>query len=191
MSEPRQSLVNQDENEAPYLSRTVALVGLMGAGKSTVGRRLASAMGRSFHDSDEEIEKAAGMAISDIFSIHGEEEFRRGEKRVLARLLEGEPHVLATGGGAYLDPETRQMMREKAVTVWLNADLHTLWKRVVKRGHRPLLRTANPREVLARLFDERAPIYSEADLVVESHDGPHDQVVRAILEALKGWTPRA
>lgn len=189
MGEPEKSLNNQDEIEAPFQARTVALVGLMGAGKSTVGRRLANALDRKFYDSDEEIERAAGMSIADIFSIHGETDFRRGEKRVLERLLDGAPHILATGGGAYLDPDTRNLLRQKAVTVWLNADLHTLWKRVAKRGHRPLLRAPNPKAVLEKLFDERAPIYSKADLVVESHDGPHDRVVKAILEALKSWTP--
>ncbi|MEL7128476.1 MAG: shikimate kinase [Pseudomonadota bacterium] len=173
----------------PYDGRTIALVGLMGAGKSTVGRRLASAMGRVFRDSDEEIEKAAGLTIADIFTLHGEAEFRRGEKRVLARLLSGDPHILATGGGAYLDGETRSLLREKAVTVWLNADLETLWQRVSKRNHRPLLKNPNARDVLAQLLEERAPIYSKADLVVDSVDGPHALTVAKILDALKGWTP--
>ena len=175
---------------APYLGRTIALVGLMGAGKSTVGRRLAQAMGRDFADSDEEIEKAAGLSISDIFALHGEAEFRRGEKRVLARLLQREPHVLATGGGAYLDKDTRRLMREHAITVWLNADLETLWQRVSRRNHRPLLKQPNPRGVLSRLFEERAPIYSKADLVVESEDGPHIRTVEKILAAIKEWQPR-
>ena len=117
----------------PYMSRTIALVGLMGAGKSTVGRRLAERLDRDFYDSDVEIEKAAGLSVSDIFALHGETEFRRGEQRVLARLLDQPPHVLATGGGAYLNDETRALMREKAVTVWLNADLETLWRRVQRR----------------------------------------------------------
>lgn len=189
MSQNPESPREAGENEAPYATRTIALVGLMGAGKSTVGRRLADALSRRFHDSDDEIERAAGMTIADIFTLHGEEEFRRGEKRVLARLLEGPPHVLATGGGAYMDPETRQMLREKAVTVWLNADLRTLWRRVSRRGHRPLLKTANPREVLANLFEQRAPVYSEADLIVESRDGPHTNVVRDIIAALEAWRP--
>lgn len=172
-----------------YPSRTVALVGLMGAGKSTVGRRLAAAMGREFCDSDIEIEKAAGLSVSDIFSLHGEAEFRRGEKRVLERLLENPPHVLATGGGAYLDEGTRILMREKAVTVWLNADLETLWRRVMKRDHRPLLKRPDAREILSRLLDERTPIYSKADLVVISADGPHSAAVETILAKLKGWNP--
>jgi len=161
----------------------------MGAGKSTVGRRLANAMGRTFCDSDTEIEKAAGLSIADIFSLHGEVEFRRGEKRVLERLLKDPPHVLATGGGAYLDEDTRKLMRSKAVTVWLNADLETLWRRVIKRDHRPLLKRPDARQVLERLLDERTPIYSEADLVITSEDGPHSATVDRILDALKGWTP--
>lgn len=175
---------------APYANRTIALVGLMGAGKSTVGRRLAEALGRSFYDSDSEVEKAAGQSVSDIFSTLGEEEFRRGEKAVLKRLLDETPHVLATGGGAFLASETRELMHEKAISVWLNADLETLWKRVSKRSHRPLLRTADPRGALSKLLDERTPIYSMADLTVASKDGPHSLTVQAILDALKTWSPR-
>jgi shikimate kinase len=181
------SLDNPGRNKAAYAHRTIALVGLMGAGKSTVGRRLADKLGREFYDSDVEIEKAAGLSIADIFSIHGEAEFRRGERKVLARLLEGEPHVLATGGGAYLDPQTRALLREKAITVWLNADLETIWKRVSKRNTRPLLRAPDPKGVLTKLFEEREPIYSQADLSVTSVDGPHSQTVKAIVEALEGW----
>lgn len=183
------STTETGKNEAGYASRTVALVGLMGAGKSTVGRRLANVLGRKFYDSDDEIEKAAGLSIPEIFAIHGESEFRRGERKVLERLLTYEPHILATGGGAYIDPDTRATMRDKAITVWLSADLETLWKRVSKRGHRPLLKTDDPKGVLTRLLEERTPIYSEADIVIESCDGPHSQTVDAILKALKGWTP--
>ena len=168
--------------------RTVALVGLMGAGKSTVGRRLAEVLGRQFYGSDNEIEKAAGLSISDIFALHGEEEFRRGEHRVLERLLGEAPHVLATGGGAYLNPDTRDLLREKAVTIWLNADLETLWRRVSRRSHRPLLKADNPKGVLSRLLDERTPIYEKADLVVTSEEGPHRATVNAILKALDEWS---
>lgn len=178
-----------DQAAAPGADRTIALVGLMGAGKSTVGRRLADAMGRKFYDSDTEIERAAGQSVSDIFANLGEEEFRRGEKAVLKRLLDEPPHVLATGGGAFLAEETRALMKDKAVTVWLNADLETLWKRVNKRSHRPLLRTADPRGALSRLLDERKPVYAQADLTVVSKDGPHTQTVDAILDALKTWSP--
>ncbi|WP_300391819.1 shikimate kinase [Henriciella sp.] len=174
--------------EAALSDRTIALVGLMGAGKSTVGKRLADKLHRKFYDSDNEIEKAAGLAISDIFTLHGETEFRRGERRVLERLLNEEPHVLATGGGAYLDPETRDLLREKAVTIWLNADLETLWRRVSRRSHRPLLKADNPKSVLSRLLSERAPIYEQADLVVRSEEGPHRATVEAILRALEDWS---
>lgn len=173
----------------PFENRTIALVGLMGAGKSTVGRRLADALGRSFCDSDDEIETAAGLSVADIFTLHGETEFRRGEKRVLERLLDNPPHVLATGGGAYLDAGTRELMRERAVTVWLNADLETLWERVNRRNHRPLLNNPDARGVLTRLLEERTPIYSEADLVIDSMNGPHSATVTKIIAALKGWTP--
>src|SRR3990167_4452628 len=138
-----------------YAGRTIALVGLMGAGKSTVGRRLAEKLGRDFYDSDTEIEKAAGLSISDIFALHGEADFRRGEKQVLKRMLDLAPHVLATGGGAFLDPDTRALMKEKAVTVWLNADLETLWRRVQKRDNRPLLKRADAQTHLSNLVNER------------------------------------
>ncbi|MFN3912625.1 shikimate kinase [Hyphomonas sp.] len=173
----------------PFAGRTIALVGLMGAGKSTVGRRLAEKLGRTFYDSDAEIEKAAGLSISDIFALHGEADFRRGEKQVLRRLLELPPHVLATGGGAFIDAETRALMKEKAVSVWLNADLETLWRRVQKRDNRPLLKRADAKAHLSNLVTERAPFYSQADLHVQSKDGPHNNTVTAILKALQTWTP--
>ena len=181
---------SKPDADAPYASRTIALVGLMGAGKSTVGRRLAEKLGRDFYDSDIEIEKAAGLSISDIFLLHGEADFRRGEQQVLKRLLAQKPHVLATGGGAYLNDETRTTLRERAITVWLNADLETLWKRVSKRNTRPLLRRPDAKAVLKNLFQERKPIYSQADLVVDSKDGPHSVTVNAILDAVKAWTPK-
>lgn len=176
-------------SELPYAGRTIALVGLMGAGKSTVGRRLAEKLDRPFYDSDTEIEKAAGLSISDIFALHGEADFRRGEKQVIKRLLELPPHVLATGGGAFIDPETRTLMREKAVTVWLNADLETLWRRVQKRDNRPLLKRADAKTHLSNLVSERTPFYSQADLNVQSKDGPHTNTVNSILKALQTWTP--
>ena len=174
---------------APFQSRTIALVGLMGAGKSTVGRRLANVLGREFFDSDDEIEKAAGLSIADIFTLHGEREFRRGERRVLERLLKNPPHILATGGGAYLDENTRTLLRKCAITVWLNADFETLWERVNRRNHRPLLKNPDARDVLTRLLEERTPIYSEADLVINSVDGPHSATVQQIIAAVKSWTP--
>jgi shikimate kinase len=172
-----------------YAGRTIALVGLMGAGKSTVGRRLAEKLGRAFYDSDTEIEKAAGLSVSDIFALHGEADFRRGEKQVLKRLLELPPHVLATGGGAFIDAETRALMKEKAVTIWLNADLETLWRRVQKRDNRPLLKRADAKQHLSNLVSEREPFYSQADVHVLSKDGPHTNTVNSILKALQTWNP--
>lgn len=190
MAEDRSSTLKTDRNEATWATRTVALVGLMGAGKSTVGRRLASKLGRPFVDSDDEIEKAAGLSVADIFALHGEEEFRRVERKVLQRLLDGPPQVLATGGGAYLNDDTRALMRKHAITIWLNADLETLWKRVSRRNHRPLLRRPDAKEVLSNLFDERRPIYELADLTVPSVDGPHSKTVTSIIKALETWTPK-
>lgn len=190
MSAYRNNSMDAGRIEAALADRTIALVGLMGAGKSTVGKRLADRLHRKFYDSDNEIERAAGLSISDIFTLHGEAEFRRGERRVLERLLDGEPHVLATGGGAYLDPDTRALLRDKAVTIWLNADLETLWRRVSRRGHRPLLKAENPKGVLSRLLTERSPIYEQADLVVRSEEGPHKATVESILKALEDW-PKA
>jgi shikimate kinase len=190
MAEDRSSTLKTDRNEATWTTRTVALVGLMGAGKSTVGRRLANKLGRPFVDSDDEIEKAAGLSVSDIFALHGEEEFRRVERKVLQRLLDGPPQVLATGGGAYLNDVTRDLMRKHAITIWLNADLETLWKRVSRRNHRPLLRRPDAKEVLSNLFDERRPIYELADLTVPSVDGPHSKTVTSIIKALETWTPK-
>jgi shikimate kinase len=169
----------------PALRRTVALVGLMGAGKSSVGRRLAAALDVPFRDADDEIVAAAGLTIPEIFDSFGEQEFRRGERRVIARLLDDAPHVLATGGGAFMNAETRALMREKATTVWLRADLDTLMRRVSRRDDRPLLRSDDPRAVMQRLMDERYPVYAQADIVVESADGPHSANVEAVLAALR------
>jgi shikimate kinase len=166
------------------LQRTIALVGLMGVGKSTVGRKLAESLGAPFVDSDEEIEKAAGLSVQEIFERHGEPEFRRGERRVIERLLNGPPIVLATGGGAYIDPTTRALMKEKATTVWLRAELDLIWKRVNRRDTRPLLKRENPKQVLADLNAARSPIYAEADVVVDSGDQPAAEAARAICEKL-------
>jgi shikimate kinase len=170
----------------PSPARTIALVGLMGAGKSSVGKRLATLLSVPFKDADEEIVKAAGETIPEIFAHHGEAEFRRGERRVIARLLEEPAHVLATGGGAFMDDETRVLLKERAITVWLRADLETLMKRVSRRDDRPLLKAGDPRAVMERLMGERYPIYAQADLVVDSDDGPHHRTVDAILAALEG-----
>ncbi|MEO1292381.1 MAG: shikimate kinase [Pseudomonadota bacterium] len=170
---------------ASSLTRTVALVGLMGAGKSVIGRRLASALKARFRDADDEIERAAGMKIPEIFESFGEPYFREGERRVIARLLSDPPHVLATGGGAYMDAETRAHMHENAVTVWLKADLDTLTKRCEKRNSRPLLKKGSVRETLGRLIQERYPVYGDADVTVESRDEPHAEIVQRVVEALR------
>ncbi len=162
----------------------VVLVGLMGAGKTTVGRRLASAAGMRFLDSDTEVEQAAGCSISEIFERFGEAYFRDGERRVIERLLDEGPLVLATGGGAFVHPKTRALIRSKAISVWLRADLDLLVKRVSRRDTRPLLRQGKPKEIMERLMAERYPLYGEADIVVETGDGPHDHVVRKIMTAL-------
>lgn len=175
--------------EGLTIDRTIALVGLMGAGKTTVGRRLAHVLGLPFVDADAEIEAAAGSTIAEIFRDHGECEFRRGERQVIARLLAGPAHVLATGGGAFVDPRTRALMKERAITIWLKAPLEVLMKRVTKRDHRPLLKEDDPRAVLQRLLDERTPIYEQADLVVETGAGPHTLAVAAVLDALRAHLP--
>jgi shikimate kinase len=166
--------------------RSVVLVGMMGAGKSSIGRRLAARLGIPFVDADTEIEKAADMSIAEIFSAHGEPYFRAGEARVIARLLEGGPQVLATGGGAFMNPETRAAIRVKGISVWLRATLDVLNRRIKRRGDRPLLKTADPTETLRRLIEERDPIYAEADLAVESREVPHETIVDEIVGGLRG-----
>ena len=182
-SDAAAELRRQAEGIAP--GRTVALVGLMGAGKTTIGRRLAHALALPFVDADEAIVAAAGRSIEDIFAERGECEFRRGERQVIARLLDGPPHVLATGGGAFIDPRTRALMKERAISIWLKAPIAVLMKRVSKRDHRPLLKEADPRAVMQRLMDERYPIYAEADLTIETGAGPHNSAVAHILTALR------
>ncbi len=167
------------------LPRTVAIVGLMGAGKSAIGKRLAQRLGLRFVDADNEIERAAGCSIAEIFEKYGESEFRTGERRVIGRLLDDPPHVLSTGGGAYMDSETRALMRAKAVTVWLRAELDVLYDRVKKRSHRPLLREGDPKEILSRLMTQRYPIYAEADIVVESTAQPADRTTDEVIAALR------
>jgi shikimate kinase len=168
--------------------RSIVLVGMMGVGKSSVGRRLAARLSIPFIDADAEIEKAAGMSIADIFARHGEADFRSGEARVIARLLEGGPQVLAAGGGAFMNADTRAAMRTKAVSIWLSADLEVLMRRVGKRkSERPLLQTADPAETLRRLLAEREPIYALADLTVKSRDVSHDAIVAEITTALAAF----
>lgn len=177
--------------ELPELDRTVVLVGLMGAGKTCIGRRLAQALGLPFVDADTEIEAAAGCSIPEIFERFGEDEFRDGERRVMARLLEGEPHVLATGGGAFLNPETRALIRERAISIWLRADLQTLVARTARRDDRPLLKNGDARAKLQALADERYPVYAEADIAVDSSNGPPSVTTRRVLDALRTYLAAA
>lgn len=169
----------------PLEQRSIVLVGLMGAGKTTVGRRLAKRLDLAFVDADAEIEEAAGETIPEIFERRGEAAFRAGEQRVIARLLAGRPQVLATGGGAYMDPLTRANIAARGISIWLKADLDTLMKRVGKRGDRPLLQKGDPRATMKRLIDERYPVYAEADITIESLEGPHEAVVEEIICKLK------
>lgn len=164
--------------------KTIVLVGLMGAGKSSIGRRLAQVLSLPFTDADTEIEAAAGQTIEEIFAREGETAFRSGERRVIARLLDDPIQVLAAGGGAFMDPETRALIRDRAISVWLRANLDLLLTRVSRRNNRPLLKNDDPRAVLARLMTERYPIYAEADITVDSLDGPPEATLAKVIEAL-------
>jgi shikimate kinase len=165
-------------------TRLIVLVGMMGAGKSTIGRRLAARLGMPFLDADSEIEAAAGMSISDIFEVHGEPHFRDGEARVIARLLDGGPAVLASGGGAFMREDTRNRVGAKAVSIWLKADADIIMRRVRRRADRPLLQTADPEAAVGRLISEREPIYQHADLTIWSREVPHEKVVDECVDAL-------
>jgi shikimate kinase len=164
--------------------RSIVLIGLMGAGKTAVGRRLANKLDLPFIDADTEIEVAAGASISEIFAEHGEAYFRQGERKVIARLLQSGPQVLATGGGAYMNSETRAAIKTRGISVWLKADVKVLLKRVGRRGNRPLLTGGNPEKVMKKLMQERYPVYAEADVTVESRDVPHETIVGAVIDAL-------
>lgn len=165
-------------------NRTIVLVGLMGAGKSSIGRRLAAALDLPFRDADTEIETASNMSIPEFFETHGEAAFREGERKVIARLLDEPRHVLATGGGAFMAPDTRRVIAEKGRSIWLRADLDVICKRCMKRNNRPLLKTGDPKKTLQRLMDERYPVYAQADITIDSGDGPHEIVVDKIIAAL-------
>ena len=166
--------------------RSIVLVGMMGSGKSSVGRRVALRLGTPFVDADAEIEKAAGMTIADIFSVRGEAEFRSGEARVIVRLLESGPQVLSTGGGAFMNCDTRAAIAAKGISIWLNAEFEVLMKRIRRRHDRPLLKTDDPGATLHRLMRERYPIYALADLAVQSREVSHDRIVDEIVDALAG-----
>lgn len=171
----------------PLRRRTIALVGLMGVGKSSVGRRLANTLGMAFRDADIEVEAAAGRSIPDIFSELGEAEFRKGERKVIARLLDEQPHVLATGGGAFMDPVTRELIKAKAVSVWLKTDLEVLARRIARKDNRPLLAGKDPMEVLKAQAEARYPMYAQADITVETSDAAHHVSVDQILRALSAY----
>jgi shikimate kinase len=167
--------------------RTIVLVGMMGAGKSTIGRRLSARLRLPFLDADTEIEAAAGMSIPDIFENHGEPHFRDGEARVIARLLDSGPGVVATGGGAFLREETRNRIHSQAVSIWLRADADIIMRRIKRRADRPLLQTPDPAATVDRLLGEREPFYRHADLTIWSRDVPHEKIVDECIEALHGW----
>jgi shikimate kinase len=173
------------------VAKTVVFVGLMGVGKTCIGRRLAHRLDLPFVDADREIEEAAGCSIPDIFERHGEKYFREGERRVILRLLDNPPHVLSTGGGAILDPQTRARIHEHAISIWLRADLDLMMKRVSRRNDRPLLQVADPRARLQELMAERYPLYGEADITVDSVDGPPEVTLERTMAALAAHVRRA
>jgi shikimate kinase len=185
---PRRSIAKEVETVKQLLDgRSIVLVGLMGAGKSTIGRRLAQKLDLAFVDADAEIEQAAGKSVQDIFRDHGEASFREGERRVIARLLESGPQVLATGGGAFMNEETRNNISSRGIAVWLRADIELLMKRVRRRDNRPLLKTDNPEDVMQTLIDQRYPVYGRADIIVESRDVPHSSIVSDVIRALAAY----
>lgn len=168
-----------------YLGRqSIVLIGLMGAGKTTLGRRLAKHLNLPFKDADHEIEQAAGMDVSEFFSIFGEEKFREGEEKVISRLLDNGPQILATGGGAYMRETTRQNIKEKGISVWLRGDLELLMERISLRQTRPLLQVDNPKEVMQKLIDERYPIYAEANITIDTIDAPHHVMIDSLMKKM-------
>jgi shikimate kinase len=171
-----------------WRSRPLVLIGLMGSGKSTIGRRLANAIGWRFIDADEEIEAAAGCSIADIFAVYGEPIFRDLEERVISRLLSEDPMVLATGGGAWMQPRIRELIKSRATSLWLRAEIDVLVERVSKRDHRPLLKNGDKQSIMQRLMDERYPVYAEADITVDSSKGPHEQVVERAIASLREYS---
>lgn len=166
------------------LEKPIILIGMMGAGKTSLGRRLAQVLGRKFIDSDIEIEKASAMSIADFFKKHGEAEFRKGETRVISRILKEKNTVIGTGGGAFMNEKTRAKIKAKTLSIWINADFEVLFERISRRPSRPLMQTENPRETLKNLIETRYPIYEKADLSVMSKDVPHDKVINQILNAI-------
>jgi shikimate kinase len=168
-------------------SKTIVIVGLMGAGKTNIGKRLALRLNLPFRDADSEIEAAAGLTIEEIFQRYGEAVFRDGERRVIARLLDEPTHVLSTGGGSFMDPATRARISERGISIWLRAELDLLVARVARRGNRPLLKVGEPREILARLIEQRHPVYAGADITVDCLDGPPELTLARVIEALQHY----
>jgi shikimate kinase len=184
----RRSLTKEVQDIREKLgNHPIVLVGLMGAGKSSIGRRLAEKIELPFVDADHEIELAADKTIAEIFKDHGEAYFREGERRVISRLIENGAQVLATGGGAFINDETRASIESRGVSLWLKADLNLLMKRVMKRADRPLLKNDDPEAVMKRLMDERYPVYAKADVMVESKDVQHTQMVNEVIKGLVKW----
>ncbi len=184
-----QAALNDDDlaKIGARIDRPIILVGLMGVGKSTVGKRLSALLGRGFVDADEAIEEAAQRSVAEIFEEFGEAYFRDGERRVIARLMEEHTGVIATGGGAFVDEQTRALILERGIAVWIDCDIDTLVERVSRRDTRPLLKNGDPKEILTRLFEERQPHYSQAQIRVVSSDGPHNDTARNIIEAIGKW----
>lgn len=179
------------ENERLKLPKTLVLIGMMGAGKTAIGRKLSARLSLRFIDADEEIEAAAGCMIDELFAKYGESAFREGEKRVIERLL-GQPIcILATGGGAFMDERNRATIRRDAISVWLKADLKTLWQRVRRRSHRPLLKTENPKGTLEALMEQRYPVYATADITVESDEGPLDETAGRVIESVNRYLSKS
>ena len=179
--------IEMSSRSYPVPVKSIVFIGMMGAGKSAIGRRVAERLKLDFMDADNEIESAAGCSIPDIFERHGEEAFRNGERRVILRLLEGKVKVIATGGGAFMNEQTRAAIKELSVSVWLRADFEALWRRVSRRDNRPMLKTSDPQGTLQKLIDERYPTYSGADLTVESTDGPRAATVDRVIDALEAY----
>jgi shikimate kinase len=170
-------------------AQTLVIIGMPGSGKSSIGRKLAARLGLTFSDADDEIEAAAGMRIEQIFERFGEAEFRNGERRVIARLLDKPVHVLATGGGAFMDTETRDLIHDKATSIYLRADIETLIERTSRRNDRPLLKGGDPGEILKKLFAERGPVYAMADIIIDSDNRPADETVERVVQALRDAPP--